>query len=303
MDAPWVAIQRNPKSGAGPRRKLLLELIQHLRRAGIRSKVFSDRQELELRLNNAVAAAGLLCIVAMGGDGTVADVFNRFPGLRVAILPAGTENLLARFLGIRRSGRDVAQMIIAGHTRKLDLCVLGTRRFALMASAGFDASVIHRVHTARTGHISRFSYFQPILHSLRTYGYPQMQLWLDDCPTPYPARLVVVVNQPVYALGLKIAGTARGDDGVMDLRLFERGSAFQMLRYFYKVATGTHERLPDIRQARATRVRIESEVPVPLQVDGDPAGWTPAEIRVLPGALEVFAPSPQPDPQQGVGLA
>lgn len=51
-----------------------------------------------------------------------------------------------------------------------------------------------------------------------------------------------------------------------------------------------HEELDDVQIARAQRVRIEADEPVPIQVDGDPAGWTPAEILVLPAALEVLVP-------------
>jgi diacylglycerol kinase family enzyme len=56
------------------------------------------------------------------------------------------------------------------------------------------------------------------------------------------------------------------------------------------VALGIHERLPDVESVPARRIRIESDVPVPIQVDGDPAGWTPAEICVLPAALQVIVP-------------
>jgi diacylglycerol kinase family enzyme len=102
--------------------------------------------------------------------------------------------------------------------------------------------------------------------------------------------LVVVANLPEYALGLPIAGSAADGDGLLDLRLFERPSAFQMLRYLYNVALRRHEKLADVRVARVRSVRIESRVPVPLQCDGDPAGFTPAEISVLPGALTLFVP-------------
>jgi diacylglycerol kinase (ATP) len=102
--------------------------------------------------------------------------------------------------------------------------------------------------------------------------------------------LGIVVNLPVYAMGLRIAPDARPDDGLFDLRLFEHGSAFQMFRYFYRVAANTHHSLPDVRTLAASRIRVESDVPAPIQVDGDPAGWTPAEVQILPSALDVFAP-------------
>lgn len=289
--ATWVAIQRNPTSGAGPQRALVLDLVRGLIAHGFSPRVFKSREKLSGWLSAPDHRAGLKCLVAVGGDGTVADVFNRFPDIPLAILPAGTENLLARHLKIPRSGTEVADLIAQGKTRKIDLCALGERRFAIMASAGFDADVIHRAHALRHGHITRADYFKPIFDSLRTYDYPEMRLWMDDAPTPMVARLAVITNLPTYALGLQVAKSARGDDGSLDLRLFEGGSAFQMARYFYNLANGTHEELQDVNSVSAKRIRIESDTPIPLQVDGDPAGWTPAEIRVIPAALEVFAPA------------
>jgi diacylglycerol kinase family enzyme len=125
---------------------------------------------------------------------------------------------------------------------------------------------------------------------MRKYTYPEIRVWVDDAPNPRTARMAVITNVPIYALGLSVARCARGDDAVLDLRLFRRGSAFQMLRYLCNLALGTHERLWDVESLRGRKIRVESDVPVPIQVDGDSAGWTPAEICILPGALEVVVP-------------
>lgn len=289
--ARWVAIQRNPKSGSGAGRHQLVELVRELKLLKFRPRLFKSRERLEAWMADADAGRKLECIVAAGGDGTVGDVMNRHPGVRIALLPLGTENLLARYLHVPRSGTQVARMIAAGHVRVLDLCRLGERRFVLMASVGFDADVIQRLHNSRRGNISRFSYIQPILESMRKYAYPEIRLWVDDAESPRIARLAVITNVPIYALGLSVARCARGDDAVLDLRLFRRGSAFQMMRYLCNLALGTHERLWDVESLRGRKIRIESDVPVPIQVDGDSAGSTPAEICVLPGALEVVVPS------------
>jgi diacylglycerol kinase (ATP) len=175
----WVAIQRNPRSGSGRQRMLLVDLVRALRRRGLRPCVFKDRQRLADRIADPKQRDGLVGIVAAGGDGTVADVFNRYPGIPVAILPMGTENLLARYLKIRASGEEIARLIASGSLRRFDLGLLGERRFALMASAGLDAEIIHRVHAARRGHISHASYLQPILDSFRKYEYPRYELsWM-----------------------------------------------------------------------------------------------------------------------------
>jgi len=292
----WVAIQRNPKSGSGAGRSLLVELVLELKRLRFRPRLFKDRARLERWLADVEVRKQLACIVAAGGDGTVADVFNRFPGVRVAILPLGTENLLARYLGIPASGKAVARMIAAGRVRVLDLCRLGERKFVLLASAGFDADVVELLHQRRRGNISRFTYLQPILESLRKYKYPEIRVWIDDAPEPASARWVAVVNVPIYALGFTLARQVRDNDGTVDVRLFRRGSAFQMAWYLCNVALGIHERLPDVKSVPARRIRIESDVPVPIQVDGDPAGWTPAEICVVPAALEVIVPGDSQGP-------
>ena len=290
MIRPWVAIQRNPTSGAGPNHGVLLELVRQLRQHGLTPRLFSNRERMKRRLEDPRRRDELVCIVAAGGDGTVGDVVNRFPGLPLAILPLGTENLLARYLGIPKSGRAVADMIARNHRRRFDLGLLGERRFTLMASFGFDADVVHREHAERTGHITKIRYVKPIWQSLRKYQYPSMRLYIDGSDVPITARLSVLVNIPGYAMGLRVADSAQGDDGLLDLRLFERGSTFQMFRYIYKVFTNAHERLKDVQSLRASRVRIEADDPVPIQIDGDPVGWTPAEVRVLPAALEVFVP-------------
>jgi diacylglycerol kinase (ATP) len=288
---PWVAIQRNPMSGSGKRNALLRELVLHLRRNGLTPRLFGNRERLQRRLDVPAWRESLVCIVAAGGDGTVGDVVNRYPGIPLAVLPLGTENLLARYLKIPRSGKAVAEMIASDRRRRFDLCSLNGRRFTLMASFGFDADVVHRTHLSRTGHITKLNYLQPIWSSLRMYQYPQLRVYADEAAVPLLARSAVLVNLPMYALGLNFAGDALGDDGFIDMCLFEQGSAYQMLRYSYNVMRGTHLRLPDFQRIRARHVRIEADQPVPIQIDGDPAGQTPAEVGILPGALEVFVPA------------
>jgi diacylglycerol kinase family enzyme len=287
---PWVAIQINPWSGAGGRRAEVLELMRALRNRGFRPRVFSNRERLDAWLRTPGRLEQLRCLVAAGGDGTLRDICNRHPGVPIGLFPLGTENLVARYLKIPTTGREAADVIASGDLRRLDLGLFHDRRFAIMASAGFDAEVIHTTHARRTGHIQRADYLQPIWDSLRTYPYPEMRIWVDERAEPYRARLAVLVNLPAYALGLQVASDARGDDGLFDLRLFEQGSTYHMFRYFLNVAWGTHEGLADVQRVRGRRFRFEADVPIPLQVDGDPAGMLPAEFSVLPGELHVYAP-------------
>lgn len=289
---PWVAIQRNPKSGSGGARRELLELVRCLRKSGLRARIFSKRERLAAALADPVRRQSLHCIVAAGGDGTFRDLINRYPGVRLALFPLGTENLVARLLKVPRNGRIAAEIILANHVTTFDVGKFGDRRFAVMASVGFDADIMHRAHSRRTGHISRWSYLQPISESLRRYSYPAIRVFINQNEQPLTCRQAFLVNFPAYALGLNMAHEATGNDGFFDLRLLERGTAFQMWRYFFNLVCGRLEKLPDVKSVRATKVRWESDVPVPIQVDGDPAGWTPAEFEIIPAAVEILVPAP-----------
>lgn len=290
MKGPWVAIQRNPTSGTGARRGVLLELIRELKRHGIRPRMFANRERMQAKLAEPAAREQLVCVLAAGGDGTVGDVIHRYPGLPLATLPLGTENLLAKYLGVQPSGAQVAELIASGSRRRLDLGQLNGKAFTLMASCGFDAEVVHRTHANRRGHIRKWHYVPPIWNTIRKYDHPPLRIFVDDEPQPRVARLLMAVNLPAYAMGIPFAPQATGADGQLDLCLFQRGSTFQMVRYLGHVIAGRHQSLPDVTCLKASRVRIEADVAVPWQMDGDPAGFTPVTLEVLPAALEMFAP-------------
>ena len=287
----WVAIQRNPTSGSGRNRGMLLDLVRRLKEHGLRPRLFSRRERLGDVLADPQRRDELVCVVAAGGDGTVDDVINRYPGLPMTVCPLGTENLFAKYLGLPRDGRSVADAIAAGKTRQLDLCTLnGEQRFAIMASVGFDADVVHRTHSRRRGNISKLSYVRPILESFAGYRYPPLRIYADDSPEPLTGGLAIVSNLPMYAMRLPFARSAVPDDGLLDVRVFERPGRGQLLRYAWSLVRNRHERLSHVHSFRAKRIRIEADEPVPVQADGDPAGFTPVEIRVLPAELTVIAP-------------
>ncbi len=287
----WVAIQRNPTSGSGPKAGVLKQLITGLKQHGLKPRLFSHRDRLQRLLAEPHRRESLRCIVAAGGDGTVGDVINRHPGLPVAVCPLGTENLIAKYLGIPRKGGFVAEMIAAGRKETFDACTLNAQqRFAIMVSAGFDADIVHRTDARRSGHIHRWSYARPIWDALRRYEFPPLRVFVDGSEEPLRGVLVLAANLPMYAMRLPVANSAVGNDGLLDVRLFERPSSRQMLRYMWKIWRGRHEQLADVKSFRATSLRIESDVPVPMQIDGDPAGFTPAEICIIPAALQLFVP-------------
>ena len=98
----------------------------------------------------------------------------------------------------------------------------------------------------------------------------------------WTARWLFVVNLPRYAGGLRFVPHAVGDDGWLDICAFEHGSLVHGLRYLAGVVRQKHLAWRDCRQLRVRSLTVESDSEVPYQLDGDPGGTLPVEIRVLP---------------------
>lgn len=289
MSTEWIAIQRNPKSGRGAGRSRLHALISRLRRDGFGVRSFQRRDRLDAWLADPQRRAATRCVVAAGGDGTVRDIVQRFPDLRVAVFPLGTENLLAKYLGVTGNPLDAVNMIRAGRAVEFNICEADSRKFLLMLSVGFDADVVRRVDERRAGNITKWSYVKPFWQSLRNYDYPEIRVTVDGMPEALCGRQLVLSNFPAYGMGLPFSPFADPTDGKLDLRLFQNGSASRMIKYLYYLWRNRHERLDDMLTRRGTVFRVESDVPVPVQIDGDAAGFTPLTVRVA-GMIRLIVP-------------
>ncbi|MDA1050986.1 MAG: diacylglycerol kinase family protein [Planctomycetota bacterium] len=297
--ARHVLISRNPKAGARSGVPAVERLSELLAAQGYLVEIFTDIDELSGKSAQLVSNGELRCVVSAGGDGTVALLANRVPrGTPIAVLPLGTENLLSKHLQMKGDPDEVCRTICAGSAAKFDAGRAGDQIFLIMAGCGFDAEVVRRLHNERTGHIHHLSYAKPIWDSIQNYDYPELRV---HCEIPasdsraartetITARWAFVVNLPRYAGGLRIAPHASGNDGLLDVCTFKDGSLWSGLRYLSGVLLGQHASWDDCVNVRASRIRIESDEPVPLQLDGDPGGFLPIEIEVLPSHLTLLVP-------------
>lgn len=239
--------------------------------------------------------AALVAIVAAGGDGTLTDVANRYPGVPACPFPLGTENLLAKYLGIPLDGEAAARIIAAGYRRRFDLGLADDdTKFLIMGSAGFDAEVIRRLHETRRGNISHLSYASPIFQTAMNYSFPKLIVKAEGQTEPIEGSLVVVSNFPAYAFKLPVNPDAEPADGLLTVRVFQKPGLWEFAKYAAQVVRRKHLDRPDVRVITTTAATIESEVAVPVQIDGDPfgatSGKTSFKFQCLPGELELFAP-------------
>jgi len=293
-----VIISVNPKAGAGASRKRADRLAELLREDGFEVSILDDLERVADTANQWHGQGRLWVLIGVGGDGTAAELVNRTQaGVPIAMLAAGTENLLSKYIGWSQSVEEFRQTIVGGSLKVFDAARAGDRVFLLMIGCGLDAEVVRRVDGSRTGHISRWTYFKPLLATIRRYEYPRLLVyssWDDGAEGTLPvakARWLFAFNLPCYAGGLKFAPEASGDDGLLDVCTFRRGSPWHGLRYLLAVVFGRHRQMDDCNMRRMKRLRITSSQNVPYQLDGDPGGFLPVEVEVLPGRMTLMVPA------------
>jgi diacylglycerol kinase (ATP) len=181
----------------------------------------------------------------------------------------------------------LAGLIDGGQTIRLDAGRANGKLFLVMASCGFDADVVARLHSKRKGHIRHWSYAKPIFNAISQYRYPTLRVWVDDDRKPISGKWAFVFNVPRYAMNLPIVEDADPMDEQLDLCMFRGGNLIRGLYYLLAVITRQHRRWREARVTRFRRIRIASDETVPFQLDGDPGGELPVEIQVQPQFLRV----------------
>jgi diacylglycerol kinase (ATP) len=300
----WVGVAANAGSGRGWGRKAVGKLHDALESVGVRCRIGWTPAERAEIVADSIQDPRCRCLVAAGGDGTVAALINERPSVPIAVLPTGTENLFARHFAFGRRPGRLSQAILAGRSTPLDVGLIFGRRFSLMAGFGFDADVVSRHHASRValnGHAGpthRGAYVGPLLGSSLRYRFPEITVQIDD---PGEEETIVgttafLFNLPRYAMGLPFAPAALGDDGRLDLVVFRKPGPFRALHYLWLVLRGVHLGREDVIHRRIRSATFSCLESVPFQLDGDPGGIleppTDGSLRVevLPGAVRVIVP-------------
>lgn len=303
----------NPVAGQGRVHEGLAE-VEAIFKSSVRKLVVtSDAGDAEAAAYVAARFGEFDEVLIAGGDGSVNEAVNGLlkgayesaveranvggdaapapPPL--GIIPLGTQNVLARELGIPIGLEAVASTIHNGKTRSIDVGDADGQYFTVMAGFGFDGAVVREVIKPIKELIGPAAYAFAGLGTLANYRSSSVRLVLDGESVDTEAYLVVVANASSYAFNqIKLAPFAALDDGWLDVCVFER-APLDRVGFFTQimaVIAGRHLSDPRVRYYRARRVEIDSSPPIKGQLDGDSYECTPVTISVAPKALRVYVP-------------
>ncbi|MFN3189328.1 MAG: diacylglycerol/lipid kinase family protein [Aureliella sp.] len=331
-DKRSVLIAANPKSGATESGHIVAELREAILGRGFPCELHTSLDEVCNRANQLAERNELRAIVSAGGDGTADALANRVSNqVPLLLFPLGTENLLARYHGLKADITHACHVLKTGNQIRMDVGQANDNLFLVMASCGFDAEVVNEMDRIRTGHINRWSYTRPILRALSRYRFPRLTVRSQSSesrsgqnqatPTVQHERQTAwlfVFNIPMYAANLDFCPQADPNDGLLDFCMFRQGGIATGLGYFLRLFMKSHQSMKGFEHWRASQaeVFVESKInmpekpasdenqkqnkrgtaPVSFQVDGDPGGTLPLELKVLPERLSLLVPTSHTDP-------
>lgn len=241
----------------------------------------------------SAVADGADTLLVWGGDGMVQRSIDAAVGHQVvvAVLPAGTSNLLATNLGIAADLDAALDVALDGHTASLDLGSVNGEHFAVMAGCGFDAMVMRDTDKALKSLLGRVAYVWSGARNLDLDAVPMRvrvdgEDWFDG-----DASCVLVGNVGEIFGGVEVFGEARPDDGVLEVGVVTAATAWEWMRTLTRTAVGDPNRSPFVRTTRATRVDVKLRRAMPYELDGgDREATKRLRLRVRPGAVRVRVP-------------
>jgi diacylglycerol kinase (ATP) len=288
----------NPKTGRYGARRLrpIEDVASQLRSLGV---------DVDLKLTGAPGEAtdiaaraardGTSDVIVAGGDGTINEAIQGMAGskVRLAIIPRGTANVLARELNLPLNDEQATVVVARGNSRRIHLGratveTSGTSRlFVLMAGIGLDASVVQRVQPRLKKRIGKGAFWVSGLSHLADWNPSPFTLEIDG--QSYTGTFAAIGKAARYGGDLAITPGARLEEPEFEICIIETTSRASYLRLLsYAVRAGMPRNKPGVRFIKAARVEARGDAPV--QVDGELIGTLPMRFEIASESLEVIVP-------------
>ncbi len=274
-------------------------ILAVLRRYGIEPELMYTTPE-EPGMSQAKQAAaqgggeGAEVVIAAGGDGTIHEVATGLIGTQstLGIIPLGTMNNLATSLNIPATIEAACEVIAKGEVHPIDVGEINKHTFIEVAGVGLEAALsAPGEEIRRHGFLSTLRAIITGLKILLAYKPARLRITFDKREhRSYKAIQVTICNSPYHGLHFHAALDPVMDDGLLDVVIYKNFSKLEYIKHAISISQGRRVLEPKAVYRQVKSLRITTDQPMEIHADGLPHGYTPAVVRVLPGALRVLVP-------------
>jgi diacylglycerol kinase (ATP) len=290
IDVRRVLIVANPKAGAFSLR-VLAEIETALNRNALYVETRCSEKQGDIREIVATIGEGFDVVAVYGGDGSIneavaglRDIAGRPPAL--ALIAGGTTNVLALETKTGFVSTQVAQDISDGRTMPLHYGLANGQPFVLMASAGSDAAVVHRFPRRLKKAIGKWAYIAAAIAQKREARTPDVLVKTED--RTRACRIAICANASRYGGDFVLAPNTHAMRAGLQFVLIEDDSLLSLLRIGWCLLTRRRLDMAGVSIFAADAAEIDAQPAAPAQLDGDPFGVTPLQIRVAPTPLKLI---------------
>ncbi len=236
-------------------------------------------------------------IIASGGDGTVSAVAEALIETNVPLgaIARGTANAFANALDIPDTIEAACKVIVDGATRRIDAGLCNGKPMILLAGIGFEAETVDDADRQTKNRLGMLAYVLSGLKQLKEFEKFETTIETDNKIITVKANAITVANAapPSSILAHGTAGVVY-DDGLLDVTIItpkSRASAIAISYHLLQTASNDEaaER-DDIGFLRTKWVKVTTDPPQKVVLDGEIIGETPVEVKCIPGGLTVFTP-------------
>ena len=236
--------------------------------------------------------AGADVVIACGGDGTVRAVLESLvdTDAALAIVPAGTGNLLARNLDIPQDAAEAVEVALAGHTRQIDVGYSNGEAFAVMAGAGLDATIMRDTSSEAKDRFGSLAYVKTALEHLND---DRMHATVEIGPRQVfagPVATVLAANHGRLQGGVDLFPESSAADGTLDVMAISASSIGSWLRSAWAIVTRS-EPASLLHRFTGSDIVVTLDQATPYELDGEERPeTTQLEFTVKRRALNVCVP-------------
>jgi diacylglycerol kinase (ATP) len=249
---------------------------------------------------------GAQLLVVVGGDGTVHEAANGILSAEgdhapeLAILPRGTGTDFVRTFGIPSRLEGAVRVALDRGTRAIDVGRAryvawdgspGAAYFANFAGAGISGAIARRANASSKALGGRLSFMWATLAVFARWRSAVVSVDVDGEGRTQPMFEVLVAIGEYAAGGMRVTPGAAPDDGLLDVLLIGDVTKLDFTLTFPKIYRGRHLGHPKVELLRGRVVDVQTESPLPITLDGEQPGTTPASFEILPSALRLRVPA------------
>lgn len=231
-------------------------------------------------------------ILMAGGDGTVDNIVNSMKKLNIdlpiGILPTGTANDFAKFIGMPLNIEKACKQIIESEPKETDLGKINDKYFINVASSGLFTNVSQQTDINMKNTIGKIAYYVKGIEQLPSFRKIKIKVTAKENVFDGDMILMLVFNGQT-AGNFKFAYKASADDGMLDVIIIEGGMVKNLFNILIKMIRGEHlEDVNGVVYFKTDNLKIECNDDVVTDIDGERGPDFPVEISCIKGGLKIL---------------